>query len=76
MTFRLRMPERRDMIRLPSGYHYVTLCFGIVSDDPDKTRRIGSSQNGGLYFSTLSASLQSLSGKPEKDEKRPPAKAA
>jgi hypothetical protein len=25
-------------------------CFGIVSDDPDKTRLIGDSQSGGLYF--------------------------
>jgi hypothetical protein len=25
-------------------------CFGIVSDDPDKTRSIGCCQSGGLYF--------------------------
>jgi hypothetical protein len=25
-------------------------CFGIVSDDPDKTRLIGCCQPGGLYF--------------------------
>jgi hypothetical protein len=46
-------------------------CFGIVSDDPDKTCSIGDSQSAGLFFYLMpSAFLSPASIKPETDKKK------
>jgi hypothetical protein len=42
------LAARYDTVTIRVSLCYA--CFGIVSDDPDKTRLIGYSQSGGLYF--------------------------
>jgi hypothetical protein len=42
------LTARYDTVTIRVSLCYA--CFGIVSDDPDKTRLIGYSRLGGLYF--------------------------